>query len=136
VEFRFHVVGLTAMFLFLCSSPCCHRADDQDLSLRQEMARVEQLTVPPGGAILVSSGPDQGPTGATAHWDVSTESNAVQYMRWVGPRLSDRFRVLRITGSQLVFSRYLDGDSETIKIEVVSEHPRLQVHVTFELYPD
>jgi len=60
----------------------------------------------------------------------------VQYIRWVDPRLSDRFRVLRITESQLVFSRYLDGDSESVKIEVVSEHPSLHVRVTLEVYPD
>lgn len=106
------------------------------MPLRQEIARVEQLTVPPGAPILISSGPDQGSTGATAHWEFSTEWSSVQYIRWVDPRLSDRFRALRATEFQLVFSRYLDGDSESVKIEVVSEHPRLNVRVTLEVYPD
>ena len=106
------------------------------MSLRQEMARVEQLTVPPGAPILTSSGPDRGPTGATAHREFSTESSSVRYIRWVNPRLRDNFRALRETLSQLIFSRYLDGESETIKIEVVSEGPRLQVRVSLEVYPD
>ena len=136
MEFRFHVAALTAMFLFLCSSLSCRRADDPGLPLRQEMARVEQLTVPPGDTILVSSGPDLGPTGATAHWEFSTESSSTQYIRWVDPRLRNNFRSLRETASQLIFCRYRDGESETIKVDVVSEGPRLQVRVSLEVYPD
>ena len=124
------------MFAFWIISPCCRRAEDPDMFLRQEMTRLEQMTVPPDAQILISYCPDREAPAETAHWEFKTEWKSEQYLQWVTPRLSDSFRDLRATESQLTFSRYLDGDMETVKVEAVSEGPRLHVRISLEVYPD
>lgn len=114
----------------------CHRAEDPEAFLKQEIARLQEITIPPDGEPLVSSAPDHRAGSETANLEFKTEWRSEQYFRWVIPRLSKTFRALGEHNSQLTFSRNLDGDAETVRIQIVSQVPELHIRVTLEIYPD
>jgi hypothetical protein len=100
------------------------------------MAKLEEMTMPPGAEILASSGPYRAAGSEKARWEFKTEWSSDRYLRWVTPRLSASFHALGGRESDLTFSRYLDGDTETLKIQPASEGPRLSVRVRLEIYAD
>jgi hypothetical protein len=103
---------------------------------KQEITRLKEITILPDAEILASSGPDRGAGSENAGWEFKTEWNSDQYLQWVTPRLSASFQALGGRESDLTFSRYLDGDTETLKIQTIPQGPRLRVRINLEVYAD
>lgn len=133
---RYRVAILVGAVMCLLFPVSCHRAEDPEAFLKQEMTRIQEITIPPGAEMLASSGPEHRDGSMTADWEFRTEWESEVYLRWVTPRLSNSFQTLRSHESQLSFSRRLDGDAEFLTIKFVSETPRLHVRLTFAAYPD
>lgn len=127
---------LTGALMCLLLTVSCHQSEDPDVFLKQELTKLQEITIPPDAEVLPSSGPDSVTGSQTTNWEFRTEWRSEQYFRWVAPRLANSFQALGEHDSQLDFSRDLDGDAETVKIKVVSEGTRLRVRVTLEVYPD
>jgi len=62
--------------------------------------------------------------------------NWADYAAWVGARLETHFETLGHSGSELVFTRHVNGDVHTLVIEKVEPGDTLRTRVTLESYPD
>ncbi|MGO9119439.1 MAG: hypothetical protein ACLQPD_17750 [Desulfomonilaceae bacterium] len=116
--------------------PSCSGRQDQGSFSKTETDNIKNLTIPNGS--YPTDDPDKpiGLYGVTAAWEFDTAMNSEAYVRWVSSRLEHAFTPHTNAQSGLYFSRYLDGDEETIQIDTTSRSEKLHVLVTLEMYPD
>lgn len=122
---------LIGAVLFGCNSHT-HSGDD----LQRQMLMLEGNTAPPGSEIVARSGPFRNEWSLTASWEVETKSNRAQYSEWVAARLQPAFALVRKEESRLVFSKYDNGDAQSLEIEFAPMKEKLHVRVLFRSYPD
>ena len=130
-------VMLSTILLALWSLiPSCSGRQDHATFLKTETDYIKNLTIPNGS--YPTDDPDKplGLYGVTAAWEVDTAMSSEAYVRWVSSRLEPAFTPHTNSQSPLYFSRYLDGDEETIQIDTTSRSEKLHVLVTLEMYPD
>jgi hypothetical protein len=128
---------LWAALVALCSMlPSCRSRQDQGDFLKVETDRIRDLTIPSGS--YPANDPDKPiiPGGATAAWEFDTAMSSEAYAHWVSSRLEPALRLQAESQDKLLFSGYLNGDAETIRIEISSHSGREHVRVTVDLYPD
>lgn len=116
--------------------PSCGGRQDQDSFLKTETERIKSLTTPNG--LYPANDPDRPIRnhGATSAWEFDTAMSSDAYVRWVSSRLEPAFTPHMNAQVPLYFSRYRDGDEETIQIDTTSRSEKLHVLVTLEIYPD
>ena len=68
----------------------------------------------------------------TAEWHFETEGTVEEYTEWVSGRLNPQFTKMAAANQVMVFSRHLDGDLHTIRIEAHLEDGKVRVHVIFQ----
>jgi hypothetical protein len=71
----------------------------------------------------------------TAEWRFESEGTVEDYTEWVSRRLNSEFTKMAVANGIMVFSRHLDGDSQTIRIEAHLEDRKVRVHVIFQAIP-
>ena len=70
----------------------------------------------------------------TAEWRFETEGTVEEYTEWVSGRLNSQF-TKTAANHVVVFSRHLDGDLHTVRIEAHLEDGKVRVHVIFRAIP-
>ena len=126
------IAGLSVIGIILS----CGGRDGTDGFVRQEMAKLQKRTVPPGSTALSQSGPIQDRLSKTASWEFETSWDWRQYEGWVISQLQHDFVVRRLEGRRLLFVRSLRGDTEELGVEQVPGRFKLKVKVTLAAHPD
>ncbi len=116
--------------------PACGREQDPGTSFRTEIDKVQNLTIPDASYPANSHERRTGRYGAGVAWEFDTAMSSDAYIHWVSSRLVPQFTAHTNSQSAWFFSRYRDGDEETIRIETTPRSGRLHVLVTLDFYPD
>jgi len=82
------------------------------------------------------SGPVRGNWSVTASWDIETTLGGAEYTNWVISQLQTESKIVRAEGSQLAFSRQVDGDTHSIECKFTLVKEKLYIHVAFSAYRD
>jgi len=114
----------------------CRSSSGDSANLEHAAEAIASRTIPPGAKALVRTGPIRG------EWDVrwglefETEWDWETYKKWVRSQLEPEFRLLKQSKTQLIFSRPLNGDVQTIIITRLEGSSRAPIQVSVTNYPD
>lgn len=117
----------------LSCSACTHERDPDDL-LKSRLAILRGRTSPPGSRIVNSSGLIRSPFSVSASWECETDWDWKKYSEWVELQFAG-FQVIRRDNSEVVFSRPVGGDTESIAVRALAHSQPLRVRVSFSMYP-
>ena len=117
----------------LCS---CRAPRASENSLREHVEELKKRTIPSDTRVIAISDPKIGEWSATASWKIETDLSEAQYRRWVVSQLRLEWREPKAIDSRFVFLRDLNGDVESLTVEVRHGPSRLQVAVRLEIYPE
>ncbi len=116
--------------------PGCTPMIGSDTWLQQEASDLQQRTTPSGSHLLDQHPITRGEWGASASWEIESHDSPDIYKDWVTSRLRPDFQVRPTANSGLRFSKYVQGDVETLSLETASPSGTLHVAVKLEIYPD
>jgi len=114
----------------------CRSSSESTASLEGGVDAIRAWIVPPAATALVQTSPVRG------EWDVrwelgfETEWDWETYKKWVRSQLEPEFRLLKQSKTQLIFSRPLNGDVQTIIITRLEGSSRAPIQVSVTNYPD
>lgn len=95
---------------------------------------LRNATVTGGAKLADCQKPTTTSFGITATWTLDAGEDWETYVRSVTARLPPGFHAETLT--QPVFTRLLQGDSQSLQLERISDAPVLHVRVTFKSYAD
>jgi hypothetical protein len=116
--------------------PSCTPATQPDTYLEREVRELQQRTMPADSHLVRQHSPAIQGWAARADWEFESNYSPDAYFRWVTGRLEPDFRIHETANSPRRFSRYTQGNVETVSIETASASGALHVAIKFELYPD
>lgn len=130
---RFSVILAGVVLLFAASLLSC---SDRDETFRQEVEALEVRTVPHEAGIRVRSGPVRSNWSVAASWDFDTTMSRVTYSNWLAAQLEPELKMVTADETQLAFSKYKGGDTESVECTFSLTGRALHVHVVFDAYAD
>lgn len=116
--------------------PSCTPKIDSDKYLQQEASDLQQRTLPSDSRLVNQHPLTHQESGASASWEFDSNYAPDAYNRWVTSRLLPDFQPRETASSRLRFSKYAQGDVETLSVETASSSGTLHVTVKLEIYPD
>jgi hypothetical protein len=122
--------GLLSLLLLFNA---CAREVDPDAALKVRLAELQERTLPPGSRIANSSGLIRSQFSVAASWEFETDWDWQKYSEWLRSQLVG-FEAIRSNSGEIVFSRPVGNDTESITVRALSTSQRLQVHVSFRMY--
>ena len=72
----------------------------------------------------------------TSSWEFDAKPDRSQYAEWVTNKLKGEFKVVKSSSDAMIFTKNLDGDTETIVFGLKPANEFLHVHVVVSVVPD
>ncbi len=95
----------------------CDGEQQPSPEVTDEVHRIEQQTVPPGGRLVQNLVTTLGTTALHADWQVEISSTDQQYFDWLKQGLGDGYHVVSQNQSVLTMGKTLPGDSYTLEFK-------------------
>ena len=130
----------TVIALFMLSAwgtlMSCTSETSPGTHLQQELDRLKKRTVPPDSRLIDQHLPAIQGWVARADWEFQTNYGADTYNEWVDDQLRPEFQIHEGASSPTQFSKYDQGDVETLSVAMTPSAGMLQVTVKLQIYPD
>ncbi len=110
----------------------CDRGRQPYPEVMDELHRIEQQTVPPGGRLLRTPVTTLGASAVHADWQIEISSTNPEYFRWVRRQMETEYHLISQTSSELVLGRTDPGDAYVLELTSGSSSPEsvIQAHFT------
>lgn len=110
----------------------CDRKQQPSPEVLDELHRIEQHTVPPGGRLLQTPVTTVGATALRADWQIEISSTNPEYFRWVRRQMEAEYHLISQTGAELVLGRTGPGDVYVLELASGPSGPEpiIRVHFT------
>ena len=69
-------------------------------------------------------------------WEFDCKLSQAEYLEWVSERLKGKFKTARSSRDEAVFTKNLDGDTETVVIRTRTDGENVHVRVEVSVLPD
>lgn len=128
------------MWSIACALTGCESADREGRAnsgyADQLVREIASRTVPPQATQLTAVRADVRPCVIGQEWSFVTGLDPARYRQWVGSRVSGGFKQLPSSGERLIFSRYDQGDANSLTIESGPSRDGTRVRVHLCVFPD
>ena len=119
----------------LMGTVSCQKPSGPSAQMNQAILQLESRVMPPGFRVISRSEPTLNKITFRAEWEFETDWSKERYEAWVKNELSSDFKSLA-KPSGLLFTRYNDGEAQSIEIASGAKNGKLRVHAIFLSYPD
>lgn len=113
----------------------CRQPKESKSRIKDRLKQVEAWMIPARAKVLSRSGPRTDGLSIRSDWVFETRERRDGYLAWARSNLTPEFNH-RIIGSEPVFGRYKDGDSETLTLKTSSHGEILDVRAAYVVMPD
>jgi len=119
----------------LCSS--CADRTGRNSYVEDRVNAIRGLTIPVGASVGNNSAPTLGHYCARARWEFETSEEKHVYLSWVTGQLDHAdFKLKSSDESSLVFTRSLQGDSESVRAQVATSNGMSDVEIDYTIDSD
>lgn len=108
---------------------------DPDREMRREFESLRDLTLPPGGRLISSTGIKRTRRGVEGAWEAELPGDWDAYRVWLARRLEPDFRLLPSRSTDLEFVRFTPNDSYYVAVAAVSSGAPVSLRVTYSAGP-
>lgn len=133
ISFRFLTAGILVVALVVCHA-CGEKPQEGYL-----VAHYEELvnqTVPLDASNMARTAVKHNEWSDSGTWEFETKDSVPQYIAWLTEKLGSSFKVEKSASDSVVFTKNLNGDTESVVVHLNTSGNGLHVRVEVSVMPD
>ena len=131
-----YIISLAGMLLIITLCISCSNEQSSSSYVRERVEDLKKQTAPSDASITTTAEIASKGQSVSAGWEFDTSQTRRDYLDWVTHRLQPSYALESSGESSLIFGKHLEGDYESVKIQVTPTKKSLHVKVTYVIFPD